>query len=191
MEKLIGVKHSPETSSKNPWKAQINRCGRTYYLGLFATPAEGCRAYDNAAYYLKAWSSNRAATLMNYPEEYEQNIPAPMLATIRVRQILRKLHPEMEKAEASKATLTTTQGLQLSVSDLFDSSKFIQTTLQTRFADCMSRLSLAEARLKQAEADIAQRDRIIEGLRLQGGQQFFKKVGDATVPATSVENHLA
>lgn len=191
MQDLIGVKFMPQVSQKCPWRAQVCKGGRAFYLGLFPRSDTACRAYDNAAYYLKAWGSTRMVVRYNFPQEWEgAEIPPILPCVIKIRDTLRRIAPGMEEAVISRKDLKDSEYLELSTMEMLDSIHKNSTILQRRFADAISRLKLLEARLEQSDKDQTKKDNIIAGLRVQGGLQFFKKVNNESVPISQIEADL-
>lgn len=191
MPELIGVRYLPQVSARKPWRACINRCNRSYYIGLYKSSQEACRAYDNAANYLKPWSSGRSVIPLNFPGEWEKEIPAPNKRTIYLRDRLRKSHPEKEIEAAGKKNINTGEELEHSMLALLDTVQSCTDVLRKRVTDSIGRVKMMEARIADLIEDVAKRERIIDGLRAQGGQQFFKLVtGKAPEQITAVENHL-
>jgi hypothetical protein len=191
MQKLLGITFRPKSGMRNPWKAQITRCGKSHYLGSFASAEDAARAYDNAAHYLEAWADGTNQTRLNFPKEWEQEIPAPNEMTLKHRTWLREKHPQMELEADQKRELKTSQALELDSAYHIEHITSSARKLQSSLSKSVGRLRYLEARVDGLEKEVEKRDRIIEGLRAQGGQQYFKRVGTETVPATPVESHLA
>lgn len=190
METFHGVTFLTEAAhSKKKWRVQILRCGKQFYLGTYATAEEACRAWDNCVYYTRSWAKRE--TPMNRPDEWEGGeLPQPNEFTLKALVKLRELYPSLEVDIAEEKNRRASDALETAAMVCLQNIRGQTQILQQKLALAVSKLRLAEARVSDSEAEIQKRDRIIEGLRAQGSQQFFKKVGGDTVPATPVESHL-
>lgn len=187
MKKYIGV--TLLNKGKLRWRAQIVRLGITFHIGNYATPNEAITAYDDAAYHLKHW--NRSVTNLNEPEKWTQDSYDPLPSTKRILAELRKRYPDFEALREERNRLT---GLELLEREGLDALSMIdrsRETVRQSYCAAVARIRVLEAKNKAAEEQIKKLMATVNGLRAQGGTQFFRKVDGKATPTTEVDSHLS
>lgn len=197
LKKYLGVTFVHKVAGENKFRAQINRQGTILNLGMFPDTDSAARAYDNASYHLRAWADHA-------PQYNFDSIPEgsePMESTIRALAKLRQRFPNFEKELAADSMLTELQRAEKEGLNAVESTMENMKKVRIAVTWAYSRIKMLEVQLKQAEDRVAQRDRVIEGLRITGGHNPFTPVpkpvavqpnpaADPGLPQIPVDDHL-